>query len=105
MQPGTFDGILFHTYPLSDDEYVERVQRSVTFAAHFFEHAAAHLKPGGRFTYLTMEEDSLSRAHQRLLLEHFASFNISQLTGLDVPEDTRDAHWAKSMVLVEAIGK
>lgn len=102
---GKFDGILFHTYPLSDDEYVERVQRSVTFAAHFFEHAAAHLNPGGRFTYLTMEDDSLSRAHQRLLLEHFAGFDISQVKGLNVPQDTRDAHWSQSMLLVEAIGK
>lgn len=102
---GQFDGILFHTYPLSDDEYVARVQRSVTFAAHFFEHAAAHLKPGGKFSYLTMEADSLSRAHQRLLLEHFAGFSISQITGLNVPEDTRDAHWSQNMVLVEAIGK
>jgi len=102
---GQFDGILFHTYPLSDDEYVERVQRAVTFAAHFFEHAAAHLNPGGTFTYLTMEEDSLSRAHQRLLLQHFASYRVSQLGGLNVPQDTRDAHWAQSMVLVEAIGR
>ena len=102
---GKFDGILFHTYPLSDDEYVERVQRSVTFAAHFFEHAAAHLKPGGRFTYLTMEEDSLSRAHQRLLLQHFGSVNISQITDLEVPEETRDAHWARTMLLVETTAK
>lgn len=102
---GRFDGILFHTYPLSSDEYVERVQKSVTFAAHFFEHAAAHLKPAGRFTYLTMEEDSLSRAHQRALLAHFASFTVSRIEGLAVPEDTRDAHWSHAMVLVEAIGK
>jgi len=102
---GKFDGILFHTYPLSDDEYVERVQRSVTFAAHFFDHAAAHLKPGGKFSYLTMEADSLSRAHQRLLLENFASFSISQISGLNVPDDTRDAHWSQNMVLVEAVGK
>lgn len=102
---GAFDGILFHTYPLSDDEYVERVQRSVTFAAHFFEHAAAHLKPGGVFTYLTMEEDSLSRAHQRLLLEHFATARLSRIDDLNVPQDTRDAHWSQSMLLVEATGK
>lgn len=100
-----FDGILFHTYPLSSVEYIERVQKSVTFAAHFFEHAAAHLKPGGRFTYLTMEEDSLSRAHQRALLTHFASFTVSRIDGLAVPDDTRDAHWSHSMVLVEAVGK
>lgn len=102
---GKYDGILFHTYPLSDDEYVERVQQSVTFAAHFFEHAAAHLKPGGRFTYLTMEEDSLSRAHQRLLLQHFDGYRVSKIDGLNIPQDTRDAHWAQSMVLIETLGK
>ena len=100
-----FDGILFHTYPLTADEYVERVQRSVTFAAHFFEHAANHLKPGGKFTYLTMEEDSLSRAHQRLLFQHFSGFEISQIHDLDVPEDTADAHWSQSMVLITAVAK
>lgn len=102
---GRFDGILFHTYPLTSDEYVERVQRSVTFAAHFFEHAANHLKPGGHFSYLTMEEDSLSRAHQRLLLEHFTGYHVSRIDNLDVPDDTRDAHWSSSMVLITAIGK
>ncbi|WP_171099209.1 MULTISPECIES: class I SAM-dependent methyltransferase [unclassified Ruegeria] len=100
-----FDGILFHTYPLTEDEYVERVQRSVTFAAHFFEHAAKHLNSGGRFTYLTMEEDSLSRAHQRALLEHFAEFHVSKINDLEIPEDTRDAHWGNSMVMVTAIGR
>ncbi|WP_298500471.1 class I SAM-dependent methyltransferase [uncultured Algibacter sp.] len=69
-----FDGILFHTYPLNDDEYIQYVNGSVTFAEHFFLHAAKHLKPGGLFTYFSNEIDSLSREHQKLLLKTFLFF-------------------------------
>jgi guanidinoacetate N-methyltransferase len=97
-----YDAVFFHTYPLDDEEYVENVVRSVTFAQHFFPTAAAHLRPGGVFTYLTNEADSLSRAHQRLLLQHFRSFAASVVAPLALPEDSRDDLWADSMVLIEA---
>ena len=100
---GQYDGIFFHTYPLGEEEYVEYVAQSSTFAEHFFRTAAAHLKPCGVFTYLTNEADSLSRAHQRALLEHFCSFQIRIVTALGVPENTRDSHWSQSMVIVRAI--
>jgi guanidinoacetate N-methyltransferase len=99
---GTFDAIFFHTYALDEEEAVELVGRSVTFAAHFFPAAAEHLRPGGVFTYLTGEIDSLSRSHQRLLLERFSSVRV-QRVALDVPTDVRDAWWADSMVVVEAV--
>ncbi|MDX1450880.1 MAG: class I SAM-dependent methyltransferase, partial [Acidimicrobiia bacterium] len=35
-QFGEYDAIFFHTYPLTEDEYVDQVVRSVTFAEHFF---------------------------------------------------------------------
>lgn len=98
-----YDGIFFHTYPLDEDEYIEQVSRSVTFAEHFFPVAAAHLRPGGRFSYLSNEADSLSRGHQRALFEHFASFALSRVTALDIPQDSRDVQWADSMVIVKAI--
>lgn len=100
---GQYDGVFFHTYPLDEDEYVAHVARSVTFAAHFFPTAAAHLRPGGVFTYLTNEADSLSRAHQRLLFEHFASFTLERVASLDVPDDSRDALWGDAMVVVKAV--
>ena len=102
-QFGLYDGIFFHTYPLNEEDFAEQVAGSVTFAAHFFPTAARHLREQGRFTYLTNEADSLSRAHQRLLFEHFTSFTLRQVKDLKIPEDTRDAHWLNEMVIVQAI--
>jgi guanidinoacetate N-methyltransferase len=99
---GDYDAVFFHTYALDEDEVVELVASSVTFAAHFFPVAAAHLRPGGVFTYLSNEIDSLSRAHQRLLFEHFRSVRLQRVP-LVLPSDVRDAWWADSMVVVEAV--
>jgi guanidinoacetate N-methyltransferase len=101
-QLGQFDAIFFHTYALDEDESVELLARSVTFAANFFPAAAEHLRSGGVFTYLTGEIDSLSRAHQRLLLDRFSSFRVQRIP-LSVPADVRDAWWADSMAVVEAV--
>lgn len=100
---GTFDGIFFHTYPLNETEYVEQIVQSSTFAEHFFATAALHLKPGGIFTYLSNEIDSLSRGHQRRLFEHFSTISQSVHRPLNLPEDTKDAWWADSMVIIKAI--
>jgi guanidinoacetate N-methyltransferase len=99
---GTFDSIFFHTYALDEDEAVERFALSVTFADEFFPVAAAHLRSGGVFTYLTNEIDSLSRSHQRLLLRHFRSVRV-EVVPLDVPAAVKDAWWADSMVVVEVV--
>lgn len=99
---GQFDAIFFHTYALDEDESVDLLTRSVTFAAHFFSAAAAHLRDGGIFTYLTNEIDSLSRAHQRLIFQHFRSFRL-HLVPLVVPADVRDAWWADSMAVIEVV--
>jgi guanidinoacetate N-methyltransferase len=102
-QLGQYDGVFFHTYPLTDDEYMEQVVHSVTFAEHFFPTAAAHLRPGGAFTYLTNEMDSLSRGHQRLIFRHFTSCTMRLIGPLDIPPTSRDAFWGDAMVLVQAI--
>lgn len=101
-QLGRYDGIFFHTYPLDENEFVNYVTKSVTFAAHFFPTAASHLREGGAFSYLTNEVDSLSRAHQRLLLEHFRSFSVELVGALNVPADSQDQLWGDSMVVVKA---
>lgn len=98
-----YDGILFHTYPTNDEEFVDQVVKSVTFAEHFFDHAVSLLRPGGVFTYLTNEIDSLSRAHQRALFTRFSKFSLSLVKDLDIPDDTRDSHWVNQMVVIEAI--
>lgn len=99
---GAYDGVFFHTYPLNEEEIVEYVHRSVTFADHFFPTAAAVLREGGVFTYLTNEIDSLSREHQRRLLEHFRSVTLQVVRDLDLPDTVQDAWWADSMVVVRA---
>lgn len=102
-QLGEYDGIFFHTYPLNSEEFLNYVIQSTTFAEHFFPIAAAKLRPGGVFSYLSNETDSLSRAHQRLLFQHFTSFSLSLVEPLNVPEDSRDALWGDSMVIIKAI--
>jgi guanidinoacetate N-methyltransferase len=99
---GTYDGILFHTYPLNDDEYMQYVNGSITFAEHFFSHAVKHLKPGGSFTYFSNEIDSLSREHQKLLLTYFSSFTIKVIP-LELPHDVVDTWWANTIVVIKAI--
>ncbi len=99
---GLFDGIFFHTYPLNEEEYMKYVHGRVTFAEHFFATAAAHLKPGGSFTYFSNEIDSLSRSHQRALFEHFSAFSM-QIVPLQLPENVQDTWWANKMAVVEAV--
>lgn len=101
-QFGQYDGIFFHTYPLNQDEFLEHVVQSPTFAAHFFAVAAAHLRPGGVFTYLSNEADSFSRGHQRLLFDHFSSFTLQKVDNLPIAANSRDDLWADSMVVVGA---
>ena len=97
-----YDGIFFHAFPLNEQEFLECVLQSITFAEHFFPTAAQHLKPGGVFTYLTTEIDSLSRRHQRLLFRHFSTITLS-VQSVEIPPDTKDAWWADSMVVMKAV--
>jgi len=97
-----YDAIFFHTYPLNQEEYLKYVHGKSTFAEHFFKDAAAHLKPNGRFTYMTNEIDSLSRAHQRQLLKNFSSFSL-KMVKLNIPESAKDTWWINKMAVVTAV--
>jgi guanidinoacetate N-methyltransferase len=102
-QLGSYDGILFDTYPLSQEEYLQNevAGTAYTHAGEFFPVAAAKLRPGGVFTYFTCEIDTLSRGHQRELLRHFDSFAVSVVRDLHPPADCQ-YWWADSMAVVEA---
>ena len=101
QQLSRYDAIFFHTYPLTEAEYIEQALNSATFAEHFFETAANLLYEGGVFTYLSNEIDSLSRRHQRALFRHFSRIAIS-VVPLVIPSDVKDTWWSDSMVAVEA---
>jgi hypothetical protein len=97
----TYDGILFDTFPVTYEEYAKTVFGDVTYAEHFFDTAQRLLIPGGAFTYFTSERDSLSRAHQRLLLDRFSSVSLRIVRGLD-PAPKSTIWWAKQMLVVTA---
>ena len=97
-----FDSIFFHAFPLNDEEFIKYVVNRITFAEHFFPIAAKHLRVGGIFTYLTTEINSLSRRHQRALLQYFSSLTMS-VKNLTIPQQTRDAWWADRMVIITAV--
>ena len=98
-----YDGILFHTYPMDEQDFLENVGKSSNFVEHFFGSACRLLKPGGHLSYLTLEADSLGRAHQRALFKYFSSFTLSKMTSLEVPTDTQDALWYSELVIVDVV--
>jgi guanidinoacetate N-methyltransferase len=98
---GRYDGVLFDTYPLTEDEVDAYYVRGATFAEHFFGTAAAHVADGGTFTYYSNEIDSVSRRHQRALLRHFAAFGVRIVDGLTPPADCT-YWWAPSMAVITA---
>lgn len=100
-QLGTYDGILFHTYPMDEQDFLQNVGKSSNFVEHFFGSAAKLLKADGHLSYLTLEANSLGRDHQRALFRYFSSINLSKLSKLDIPNDTQDALWVPELVIVD----
>ncbi|MBF9069815.1 O-methyltransferase [Streptacidiphilus fuscans] len=98
---GDFDGIFWDAFPTSEAEFEQYVLRDSAVAEAFFAAAAAHLRPGGCFTYYTNELDSLSRHHQRALLRYFDSFSVEVVDGLQPPPDC-EYWWMDRMALVVA---
>ncbi|HSR69852.1 MAG TPA: amino acid adenylation domain-containing protein [Acidobacteriota bacterium] len=95
------DGVLFDTYPMTEEEFRRHVISDVTFAQHFFPFAAGCLRAGGVFTYYSNEIDSLSRRHQRALFQYFSSLRVNVVEGLEPPADSQN-WWADSMAVVRA---
>ncbi|MEC4984566.1 MAG: class I SAM-dependent methyltransferase [Oscillatoria sp. PMC 1068.18] len=99
----TYDGILFDTYPLSQEEYIRNEVEGLSYShcGEFFPTAASLLRKGGVFTYFSCEIDTLSRGHQRMLLEHFDAFEVSVVRDLQPPAGCQ-YWWSDSMVVVKA---
>jgi amino acid adenylation domain-containing protein len=102
LETNRYDGVFFDTYSSDEDEYLNDVLNGITFAESFFPTAAALLRTGGVFSYYTNEIDSFSRRHQRLIFEHFDSFNLSVVRSMTPPDDC-NYWWADSMAVVKAI--
>lgn len=94
---GKFDAVLYDVYPASDIEFAQLAE--VPFPADFFVAANKLLRPNGVFTYYTNEIDSLSRWHQRHLLQNFRSFTVQVVRDLNPPPDCH-YWWAPSMAVV-----
>jgi amino acid adenylation domain-containing protein len=99
---GEYDGVLFDTYPTSEEEFRDAVLENITFAESFIPVGHRLLRPGGILTYYTNEIDSFSRRHQRLVLDHFSSVALSVVKSLSPPPDCA-YYWANSMVVVKAV--
>jgi len=94
----TFDGILFDTYPLREEEI---------HANHFwfFKEAYRLLKPGGVLTYYSDEAKSFSGVHMRKLLEAgFESQNIGgEICEVSPPVDCE--YWHERTMLAPKVYK
>jgi guanidinoacetate N-methyltransferase len=75
---GTFDGIVFDTYPLVEDE------RSRNHFP-FIQVASEHLRDGGRLTYYSDEHREFRADHLALLLQHFSEVSLHVVDDLCVP--------------------
>jgi guanidinoacetate N-methyltransferase len=98
LKDGTFDGILFDTYPLSAEEI---------HANHFWFFQEAHrlLKPGGILTYYSDEVSDFSEKHMAKLIEAgFKKENIrGEVVSVQPPADCE--YWQDNTILAPIIKK
>ncbi len=94
----TFDGILFDTYPMSEEEL-----HSNHF--WFFKEAYRLLKPGGIFTYYSDEATKFSEKHLKKLEESgFKKKNINfEICEVNPPADCE--YWKDSTMIAPIITK
>jgi guanidinoacetate N-methyltransferase len=92
------DGILFDTYPLSDEELYQN-------HFFFFPYAYNKLTKGGVFTYYSDEVKDFGKVHLRKLLE--AGFDLSRIdkkiVNVNTPEDCK--YWKAPTFLAPIILK
>jgi len=96
LPSGTFDGILYDTYPIKEGA-ANRHQ------LQFFSEAARLLKPGGVFTYFLNEDIDL-QADERKMLEDLGFEVTTEQVDVPTPEDCQ--YWrAKTIVAPTCIKK
>ncbi len=95
---GSLDGILFDTYPLTEDEVYQN-------HFGFFKVAYDKLKKGGVFTYYSDEINEFGAVHLRKLQEAgFEKKNIrSKVTSISPPESCE--YWKANTILSPIIQK
>lgn len=98
LADATFDGILFDTYPLSEEEI-----HSNHF--WFFDEAYRLLKSNGILTYYSDEVSHFSKKHlDKLKAAGFKKENINfEICEVDPPEDCE--YWQSKTILVPIIKK
>jgi guanidinoacetate N-methyltransferase len=98
LKTSSFDGILFDTYPLTEEEI-----HSNHF--DFFNEAYRLLKPGGVLTYYSDEATDFSEKHLQKLLD--AGFKREDITfevcDVDPPENCE--YWTAKTMLVPIVVK
>jgi guanidinoacetate N-methyltransferase len=98
LAPASFDGILFDTFPISQQEMI---------GTHmfFFEEAYRLLKPGGVLTYFSSEPTTLGELHfERLEQAGFERSNISfELCTVNPPENSN--YWRASTIVAPTVLK
>lgn len=95
---GTLSGILFDTYPLTEEEVYQN-------HFNFFECAYKKLKSGGVFTYYSDEPTDFGEVHLRKLQE--AGFDLekikSRLCSVEPPEDCE--YWKTNTIMSPIVEK
>jgi ornithine decarboxylase len=98
LADASFDGILFDTYPLAQEEIHQN---------HFSFFAEAHrlLKPGGVLTYYSDEVDSPSNEHLCQLID--AGFSLDNIGGtlVDVQPPQNCEYWQANTLLLPVVRK
>ena len=89
------DGILFDTYPLSEEE--------IECEFPFFEHAYRVLKKGGIFTYYSSEVSDFSPQHLQLLQSAGFSNIQKKVCAVNPPDDC--LYWKSKTMIAPIIRK
>ena len=93
---GMYDAILFDTFPLTRAEAGKN-------HIPFIPKAAAHLRPGGVFTYYSDAAETLGASHLKLLLDHFSEVRIFKVGDLRPPRLSQ--YWKHDTMLVPVCTK